>query len=124
MTDLLCCVLLIQESFVSLKVLLCITMTSSIRTYVQVSVGVAGLALGYYCLLREPTPAKAKSKDSEKKGSLVSNAAKATVGTVLPGTVGGLQNRPPSVVIDELDAETRRHTSGKHWQQQREQQGR
>jgi len=97
---------------------------SAVQVISQVSVGVAGLALGYYCLLREPTPAKAKSKDSEKKGSLVSNAAKATVGTVLPGTVGGLQNRPPSVVIDELDAETRRHTSGKHWQQQREQQGR
>jgi len=89
----------------------------------QVAVGVAGLSLGYYTFLRgpaHPAPAGADQRDLKDRDSTAGKAAAAGIGAVLPGAAGALPRPPSSVVVDELDAETRRHTSGKHWQRQRE----
>ena len=92
----------------------------------QVSVGVAGLALGYYTLLREPAPADITSDTENSKHSKLSagDAAAAGLRAVLPGTVGALPRQPSRTIVDELDAETKRATSGQHWQQQKSQQDR
>ena len=89
------------------------------------SVGVAGLALGYYTLLREPAPANIKSDTDifKHKELPAGDAAAAGLGAVLPETVGALPRQPFSIV-DELDAETKRTTTGQHWKQQQSQQDR
>lgn len=91
----------------------------------QVSVGVAGLALGYYTLLREPVPANIKSdtENCKHRGLPAGDAAALGLRAVLPGTVGALPRQPSSgSIVDELDAETKRTTSGEYWKQKQQSQ--
>lgn len=76
--------------------------------WVQVAVGLAGLAIGYQALFRQSTAVG----DTKAKSSAVAKAAAAGTAAVAPGVGTALPHRPS--VVDSLDQEAKR-TSGQYW---------